>query len=57
MKLTDQWKKSIRSQSDGNCVEVRLVDGQVQVRDSKNPDGGALGLDPEAWRAFLASMR
>ncbi|GAA3592651.1 DUF397 domain-containing protein [Kineosporia mesophila] len=38
-----QWKKSARSGSQGNCVEMAaLQDGQVAVRNSRFPQGPAL---------------
>ena len=37
------WKKSARSGSQGNCVEMAaLHDGQVAVRNSRFPEGPAL---------------
>lgn len=60
MDLTSaDWRKSSYSSSNGgNCVEVAfsLMD-DVAVRDSKNPDGGALVLSPAAWRALIASVK
>ncbi|HEY6795142.1 MAG TPA: DUF397 domain-containing protein [Kineosporiaceae bacterium] len=53
------WRKSARSNSSGNCVQVaRLDDGQVGVRDSKHPDGPALiltGAEAAAWVRGLKS--
>jgi hypothetical protein len=41
--ITAEWKKSARSNSQGNCVEMAaLQDGQVAVRNSRFPDGPAL---------------
>jgi hypothetical protein len=37
------WRKSRRSNSQGNCVEMaELTDGQVAVRNSRHPEGPAL---------------
>ncbi len=37
------WRKSRRSNSSGNCVEMaKLTDGQVAVRNSRFPEGPAL---------------
>lgn len=37
------WRKSRRSNSSGNCVEMaKLPDGQVAVRNSRFPAGPAL---------------
>jgi len=39
-----EWHKSSHSSQSGNCVEVaRNLPGVVAVRDSKDPDGPALG--------------
>lgn len=50
------WTKSSRSSGGSdNCVEVRMTDTAVGVRDSKNPDGPVHSFTHRAWRAFLAS--
>jgi hypothetical protein len=37
------WRKSQRSNSQGNCVEIaELVDGSVAMRNSRHPHGPAL---------------
>lgn len=51
------WKKSTRSDSAANCVEVRLDNGIPLVRDSKLGNTSpifALGLDD--FTAFLGAM-
>jgi len=52
------WRKSRRSDGDGNCVEVaRATDGTVGVRDSKDTTGPILEFDPATWRAFTDDIR
>lgn len=52
------WKKSTRSGSTGNCVEVaRNLPGVIAVRDSKDPDGPALLFTPGEWSAFIGGVR
>ena len=53
------WHKSSRSSSTGqNCVEVAAsLPGIVAVRDSKNPDGGALRFRPDEWKTFIAKIQ
>ena len=41
-----QWRKSIRSSGNGQCVEVARLDEVVAVRDSKNPDEPKLVIQP-----------
>lgn len=53
--LTDNWTKSSKSEG-SNCVEAK-TDDIVRVRDSKDPDGGELGFEPEAWTAFLDQVK
>lgn len=52
------WRKSTRSSGNGACVEVagNLV-GVVGVRDSKDPAGPALTVDPAAWSAFAKAVQ
>jgi hypothetical protein len=50
------WRKSSRSQQ-GNCLQVRLRSGHVQVRDSKDPHGAVLSFTPDEWEAFVAGVR
>ncbi|MFF0414650.1 DUF397 domain-containing protein [Kitasatospora sp. NPDC004745] len=50
------WFKSSYSDNGGTCVEVSTdFPGVVPVRDSKDPEGPALVVPAEAWRAFVAA--
>lgn len=53
-----RWRKSSRSGSTGNCVEVadNLAD-VVAVRDSKDPEGPVLVVTPRAFGAFTTAVR
>ena len=53
------WRKSSYSSGNGGaCVEVaRNLPDVVAVRDSKNPEGPALVVTPQEWRAFLDGVR
>jgi hypothetical protein len=59
MNLTDAtWRKSSYSGSTGGqCVEVAELPGVVAVRDSKDPEGGALVFAPEAFSALTEGIR
>jgi hypothetical protein len=50
-----RWVKSSRSApTGGNCVEVAfLPDGQVAVRNSRQPTGPALVFTAQEWAAFV----
>lgn len=58
MKTSDlgdvRWRKSTRSGVNGNCVEfAQLNDGDIALRDSKDPSGPVLTFGRAAWSAFL----
>jgi hypothetical protein len=51
------WRKSTRSTSGGNCVEVaKASDGRIGVRDSKNRTGPQLIFTPSEWDAFIGGV-
>jgi hypothetical protein len=51
------WVKSSLSYSNGNCVEVAsLTDGEIGMRDSKDPGGPVLRFTQDEWRAFVGGV-
>jgi hypothetical protein len=53
------WRKSRRSNSSGNCVELALLptrDG-VAIRNSRQPDGPALVYTLDEIAAFLGGVQ
>ncbi|MFE9123563.1 DUF397 domain-containing protein [Streptomyces sp. NPDC007172] len=57
LEMACAWRKSSYSGSEGGaCVEVAAHPAAIHVRDSKNPDGPALTLNPTAWRTFVAEL-
>ncbi len=56
--LSRDWRTSTRSGTNGQCVEVRLGDeGGVQVRDTKNREGGMLTVSPAAWQSLTDAIK
>ncbi|WP_431945881.1 DUF397 domain-containing protein [Micromonospora marina] len=51
------WRKSSRSGSEGNCVEVAGFTDAVGVRDTKDRQGPALSFNPAAWTRFVGAIR
>jgi hypothetical protein len=52
------WHKSSYS-SKGDCLEVRYSPDlvQVQVRNSKKPDGSVLVIGQKSWESFLTRVK
>jgi hypothetical protein len=51
------WRKSRRSNGQANCVEVAfLADGQVAVRNSRDPRGSVLIFTAGEWNAFAGGV-
>jgi hypothetical protein len=55
--LTPEWRKSTYSNGQASCVEVRESTDGVNVRDTKDRNGPALGFTPDEWRAFVAGVK
>jgi hypothetical protein len=47
------WVKSSFSFANGNCVELRLSEGGIDVRDSRDRNGPVLHFGRRTWRRFL----
>jgi hypothetical protein len=57
--IEPRWRKSSYSgNGGGDCVEVaRNLPGIVGVRDSKDPHGPVLFVEPGRWRDFIAGVK
>ncbi|TNY38705.1 DUF397 domain-containing protein [Thermomonospora catenispora] len=51
------WRKSSRSGSHGNCVELAGAPGVVAVRDGKNPDAGHLRISRRGFAVLLNEVK
>jgi hypothetical protein len=48
------WRKATASSNGGGCVEVKMTDAEIRVRDTKaNGAGPELVFTPSEWLAFL----
>ncbi|WP_106402435.1 DUF397 domain-containing protein [Actinocorallia populi] len=50
------WRKSTRSADQDTCVEVAGNGETVLVRDSRNPDHGALRLSSATWTRLRSAI-
>ncbi|MCA1220713.1 DUF397 domain-containing protein [Streptomyces sp. 8L] len=63
MRTALKWFKSSYSADQGNCIEVAYDDADtvatatIHIRDSKNPTGPLLSVNPAAWAAFTRRAR
>lgn len=55
--LDMNWRKSTRSNNNGACVEIRYINGTIQVRDTKDRIGPVLDFTPRDWAAFMIGLR
>jgi hypothetical protein len=46
-------KSSFSGTTSANCVEIRIIETVVLVRDSKNPHGPRVHFESAAWNSFL----
>ncbi|NYH77067.1 MULTISPECIES: DUF397 domain-containing protein [Actinopolyspora] len=51
------WRKSSRSNSGGNCVEVTVTPTVAGVRDTKDRSAGYFTTNRKQWQAFLDAVK
>ncbi|APU15724.1 MULTISPECIES: DUF397 domain-containing protein [Actinoalloteichus] len=57
MAVLQYWRKSSRSATETNCVEIGTAPDIVGIRDTKNRDGGTLRVTPADFAAFLTRIK
>jgi hypothetical protein len=54
----ETWRKSSRSLTNGNCVEIARLAGElIGVRDSNHRRGPVLRFGSAQWAVFLGDVR
>ena len=54
----NKWITASKSNGNGNCVEVKLTDDTVEVRDSKQDGQGPIHVYTYAeWDAFIDGVK
>lgn len=56
VRRTGWWKSSHSAQANG-CVEVKMCDTGVAIRDSKLADSPMISFSPEQWSRWLHEVR
>lgn len=51
-----EWIKSQRCES-SSCVEAKIEQDQVFLRNSTNPDGPILNFTGDQWRDFVLDLK
>ncbi|NJQ06086.1 DUF397 domain-containing protein [Streptomyces lonarensis] len=61
MTESPRWFKSSYSSNGGQCIEIATnlvaTHGTIPVRDSKNPTGPVLSIQPNAFASFVGSVK
>jgi hypothetical protein len=57
MEAISNWRKSTRSNYNGECVEAGNSDEGVAVRDTADRDGAMLVLNRDAWRELVRRLK
>ena len=54
---TLSWRKSQRSGTNGQCVELAPTPTAIAIRDSHHPKGPILNFHPAEWQNFLVDTK